>query len=126
MSVLQKRLTVPAPLTLINAGEAIDRLAAVRADLKGLDAEEKQLTLQIKTCLADHGMTVLRTGATLARITQRITQTIDAGRFIELTGAPGFAALVVSVTKARELAGVEALKPISEFTLSPVLSIESR
>ncbi len=118
----------PTPLTAIGLGwlgEAIDRLAVLRAEKRRLETAERELSRAVLAHMTEHGLPAFRAAQAVATVTPRTDLAPDPELFVTAVGFPAAApALRVLVEKARLLLGEADLTAISEATTSPILRIE--
>lgn len=121
--------TTSTPLTAVSLGwigEAIDRLADLRAERERVEKAERELSGAVLAFLRDHNMPALRATRATATVVERTTLAPDVALFIEAVGGvqPAAPALRVLVEKARLLLGEADLMAISETTTSPILRVD--
>jgi hypothetical protein len=118
----------PAPLTatgLAWLGEAIDRLAGLRAEKRRLETAERELTRAVLAHMTEHGLPAFRAAQTVAVVTPRAELVPDPELFVTAVGLPAATpALRVLVEKARELLGENDLAAISETTRVLTLRVD--
>jgi hypothetical protein len=119
----------PVPLTatgLAWLAEAVDRLHAMRAELRSLTERERELSRAVLAHMTEHGLPALRATAAVATVTVRSESTVDVELFVNALGIHTAApALRVLVEKARDLMGADDLAAISETVTRPTLRLES-
>lgn len=119
----------PVPLTatgLAWLGEAVDRLATMRAEKRRLETAERELTKAVLAHLTEHGLPAFRAAQAVATVTARTEMVPDPELFVTAVGLTTAApALRVLVEKARGLLGEADLAAISEETTSRVLRVDS-
>jgi len=109
----------PAPLTAVSLGwigEAIDRLADLRAEKDRIEKAERDLSGAVLGFLTTHHLPALRAERFTATVTERTSLTVDPTLFVEAVGGvePAALALRVTVEKARAILGDDILRAISE------------
>ena len=119
----------PVPLTAVSLAwlaEAVDRLHAMRAELRAMETRERELTRAVLAHMTEHGLPALRATAAVATVTVRSESTVDVELFVNALGIHTAApALRVLVEKARDLMGADDLAAISETVTRPTLRLES-
>jgi hypothetical protein len=119
----------PVPLTatgLAWLAEAVDRLHAMRAELRAMETRECELSRAVLAHMTEHGPPALRATAAAATVIVRTEPTVDPELFIGALGIHTAApALRVLVEKARGLMGADDLAAISETVTRPTLRLES-
>jgi hypothetical protein len=119
----------PVPLSAVSLAwlaEAVDRLHAMRAELRAMETRERELTRAVLAHMTEHGLPALRATAAVATVTVRSEPTVDPELFIGALGIHTAApALRVLVEKARGLMGADDLAAISETVTRPTLRLES-
>jgi hypothetical protein len=104
-------------------GPKID-LLELRGLIQRAQREERAMTAEIAEATSAVGVRRLQGHQAAAILEDRTTLKPDAARFLELTGAAGYAAVFVGVTAARTLMAGDELAAISETTTSPVRRVE--
>jgi hypothetical protein len=119
----------PIPLTAVSLAwlaEAVDRLHAMRAELRSLTERERELSRALLAHMTEHGLPALRATAAVATVTVRCEPTVDVELFVNSLGIHTAApALRVLLEKARGLMGADDLAAISETVTRPTLRLES-
>lgn len=89
---------------------------------------QQALTTEVMTSLATYGFQTLFGQAAVACLEPRTTPVIDPELFLTVAGRrpAAYAALTVSVTKARALLSEEALRDISETKTTLALRVTPR
>jgi hypothetical protein len=121
-------LSTPAPLTAVSLGrigEAIDRLADLRAEKDRIEKAERELAGAVLGFLTTHNLPALRAERFTATVTERTSLTVDPTLFVEAVGGvqPAAPALRVAVERARSMLGDDVLRAISETSTAPVLRV---
>lgn len=114
----------PAARVIPLSGAKVDRLLALRADLKRLQEEERNLTAELVRILQAQGLKALQGSRAVAVLDERTTLKADPELFCQALGQAAWGALTVSVTAARRLLGEDDLRAISETGVQPVLRVE--
>jgi hypothetical protein len=105
--------------------EAVDRLAAMRAEKRRLDTAERELTKAVLAHMTEHGLPAFRAAHAVATVTPRADLAPDPELFVSAVGLRAAApALRVLVEKARELLGEADLAAISERTTVATLRVD--
>jgi hypothetical protein len=122
MSTLQASPTLNAA-HVATLADQIDRLAEIRAAKRQLEHDERTLTAGVLQTMRALSLPAFRATRAVATVGTRTTLTVDPELF--LTAAPrGFAALTVSIEKARLYLGESDLAAISERTTVPTLRVD--
>jgi hypothetical protein len=119
----------PVPLSAVSLAwlaEAVDRLHAMRTELRAMETRERELSRTVLAHMTEHGLPALRATAAVATVTIRTEASVDAELFIGALGVHTAApALRVLIEKARGLMGADDLAAISETVTRPTLRLES-
>jgi hypothetical protein len=115
----------PAPngIQLATLAEQIDRLAELRAAKRQLEADERTLTATVLGLMGKLDLPTLRAGRAVATVGKRTTLTVDPELFL-LAAPRAFAAVSVSVERARQYLGESELAAISERTTVATLRVD--
>jgi hypothetical protein len=117
---------VPGLQQAATLAQKIDDLAELRALIRKATATERELTGEVLTELAALRVSHFEGTAAVAVLEHRTCLKPDPELFVEALGRASYAALTVSVSKAREMIGEQDLQAISEATTTPALRIETR
>ena len=119
-------IIVAAPVNgvqLSTLAEQIDQLAELRAAKRRIEADERTLTATVLGTMARLSLPEYRATLAVATVGERKTLTVDPELFL-LAAPRAFAAVTVSVERARQYLGESELAAISERTTVATLRVD--